>query len=91
MLDIKFIRENPQIVKMAATNKNERIDIDKILELDSKKRKLQFEYDNLRASQNNVSKQIPILKKEKKDVTELLSKMQEISQKVKKPHSAAFS
>ena len=83
MLDIKFIRENPNKVAEAAHHKNTKIDLDKIFELDEKKRKLQFEYDNLRAQQNSVSKQIPILKKEKKDVSELLSQMQEISKKVK--------
>jgi len=83
MLDIKFIRENPQLVAEAAANKNEKVDIEKILELDEKKRKLQFEYDNLRARQNSFSKQIPILKKEKKDVSDLLAQMQEVSKKVK--------
>ncbi|RLC49555.1 MAG: serine--tRNA ligase [Candidatus Cloacimonadota bacterium] len=83
MLDIKFIRENPQLVAEAAANKNEKVDIEKILELDEKKRKLQFEYDNLRARQNSFSKQIPLLKKEKKDVSDLLAQMQEVSKKVK--------
>jgi len=83
MLDIKFIRENPNKVAEAAHHKNAKINLKKIFELDEKKRKLQFEYDNLRARQNSVSKKIPNLKKEKKDVSELLSQMQEISKKVK--------
>ncbi len=83
MLDIKFIRENPDIVKIAINNKNEKSNIDKLLELDELKRTKQFEYDNLRSEQNKVSKQIGKLKKEKKDASEILSQMKEIANKVK--------
>ncbi len=84
MLDIKFIRENVDIVKDAIKNKNEKADLDKILIMDKKKRKLQFNYDNLRAEQNKVSKEIPELKKAKKDTSELISEMGIISKNIKK-------
>ncbi|MDY6915089.1 MAG: serine--tRNA ligase [Candidatus Cloacimonadota bacterium] len=84
MLDIKYIRKNPDTVKEAAQNKNEKVNIDYILELDEKKRKTQFEFDKLRAEQNKVSKQIPVLKKEKKDISGILQRMKEISEQVKK-------
>jgi seryl-tRNA synthetase len=84
MLDIKFIRENVEIVKDAIKNKNEKVDLDKILIMDKKKRKLQFNYDNLRAEQNKVSKEIPELKKAKKDTSELISEMGIISKNIKK-------
>ena len=42
MLDIKFIRENAEIVKEAIKNKNESANIDEILNLDKKKREKQF-------------------------------------------------
>ncbi len=84
MLDIKFIRENVEIVKDAINNKNEKVDLDKILIMDKKKRKLQFNYDNLRAEQNRVSKEIPELKKAKKDTSELISEMGIISKNIKK-------
>ena len=84
MLDIKFIRENVDIVKDAIKNKNEKADLDKILIMDKKKRKLQFNYDNLRAEQNRVSKEIPELKKTKKDTSELISEMGIISKNIKK-------
>ncbi len=83
MLSIKFIRENIDIVKKAIKDKNEKTDINNLLELDKKKRELQFEFDTLRAEQNSVSKKIPELKKEKKDVSEILIKMQNISKKIK--------
>ena len=40
MLDINFIRENPEKVKLACKNKNVNVDVDRILELDKKKREL---------------------------------------------------
>lgn len=83
MLDMRFIRENPDIVKSAVLNKNERADIDQILELDELKRKLQYEFDNMRAEQNRVSKQIPELKKNGEDTTVVLKQMKEISAKIK--------
>ena len=47
MLDIRFIRENPEIVKQAAKNKGVEVDVDKILELDESRRKIQGEIDEL--------------------------------------------
>ncbi len=83
MLDIKFIRENVEIVKKAIENKNGKSNLDKVLRLDEIKRKLQFEYDTSRAEQNRVSKQIPELKKKNEDTSELISEMQKISTKIK--------
>ncbi|HOE91626.1 MAG TPA: serine--tRNA ligase, partial [Candidatus Cloacimonadota bacterium] len=83
MLDLKFIRENVDLVKQSVKNKNEKADIDALINLDEKKRKAQFEFDNLRAEQNRVSKEIALLKKEKKDASELLSEMQSLATKIK--------
>ncbi|HPY97313.1 MAG TPA: serine--tRNA ligase [Candidatus Cloacimonadota bacterium] len=83
MLDLKFIRENIDLVKQSVKNKNEKADIDALINLDEKKRKAQFEFDNLRAEQNRVSKEIALLKKEKKDASELLSEMQSLATKIK--------
>ena len=43
MLDINFIRENPQIVKDAAKNKNIKIDVDELLSLDESIRRVTIE------------------------------------------------
>lgn len=55
MLDIKFIRENSDIVKDAAKKKAMDIDIDRVLELDSEHRKTLQVVESLRAEQNRVS------------------------------------
>lgn len=83
MLDLKLIRDNAEMVKNAVSNKNEKANIDNILSLDEKKRKIQFDFDNFRAEQNRVSKEIANLKKEKKDADPLLKEMQELAQKIK--------
>jgi len=83
MLDMKFIRENPEIVKRAILQKNEKADLNEILELDEFKRKLQYSFDTMRAEQNRVSKMIPELKRNGEDTSEVLKQMKEISDKIK--------
>ena len=56
MIDIKFIREHSELVKQAARNKNVTVDIDAILALDKKRKKLQTEHDTLRAEQRKLGK-----------------------------------
>ena len=62
MIDLKYIRTHPQEVRNAILNKNEKANLDAILELDENRRKLQYEYDQLRSKQHQVS-QIIVLKK----------------------------
>ncbi|MCF7794473.1 MAG: serine--tRNA ligase [Candidatus Cloacimonetes bacterium] len=83
MLDIKFVRENAELVKEAIQKKNEKADVDKILALDEKKRKIQFEFDTKRAEQNKVSKEIPKLKKAGEDITNVLKQMKGLAEIVK--------
>ncbi len=74
MLDMKFLRENPDIVKQNIKNKfqDEKIPmVDEVIELDEKRRTMQQEADDLRNKKNNLSKQIGALMKEgKKDEAE---------------------
>jgi len=56
MLDIKYIRENPDKVKQGCQNKQVNIDIDKLLELDKKRRGLLQEKEALKAKQNKLGK-----------------------------------
>ncbi|MBQ8327914.1 MAG: serine--tRNA ligase [Lachnospiraceae bacterium] len=64
MLDIKFLRENPDIVKQNIKNKFQDSKlplVDEVIELDAKSRKAQQEADALRADRNKLSKQIGAL------------------------------
>lgn len=85
MLDIKIIRENPEKVKAALKTRNADYDeyIDSILEIDEKRRKLSTETDNLKAEQNRVTKQIPIMKKNGENIDAVMAEMKEISEKIK--------
>ena len=61
MLDIKFIRENPEKVKEGCKKKNVEVDIGKILELDKRKRELQQQIESLRARHSDTSTQIGVV------------------------------
>ena len=56
MLDIKYIRENLDEVRKATKNKNREVDLDWLLELDGKRRKLMGEIEKLRGKRNINSK-----------------------------------
>ena len=61
MLDLKFVRENPEAVKQNIRNKFQDAKlplVDEVIELDAKNRAAKSEADNLRASRNKLSKQI---------------------------------
>lgn len=65
MLDIKFIRENPEVVKEEIKKRNMKIDLDVFLSLDKKKREIQQEVEDLRKKQNEANKIISQGKNEK--------------------------
>lgn len=58
MLDIKFIRENSDVVKYAAQKKHIDIDIDRLLEVDEHRRTIMTELEKQKAEQNRVSGEI---------------------------------
>ena len=85
MLDIRLIRENPEKVKAAMKTRNKDMDalVDEILEIDKKVRELTQKADALKAQQNAASKDIPRIKKEGGDISEIMTKMNAIKEEVK--------
>jgi seryl-tRNA synthetase len=78
MLDIKFIRENPEAVKKGAAAKNVVVDIDKVLKLDIAKRELQAQAEKTRALQKELSAAVPrATPEEKKKLLADSSKLKE--------------
>ena len=77
MLDIKKIKENPEAVKAGLRAKEVDCDaiVDRILELDEQRRALIASTESRKAEQNKVSKMIPQLKKEGKDVAPIFAEM----------------
>ncbi len=80
MLDIKKIKENPQAVKDGLRAKEVDCDavVDRILELDEQRRALIADTEARKARQNKVSKEIPQLKKQGKDVAPIFAEMAEL-------------
>ena len=83
MLDIKLIRTQPEKVKAALKRRKMDIDIDKLLALDTEKREILYKVEALKSKQNEVSKQIPVMKKEGKDVAPIFAEMKELSDEIK--------
>lgn len=73
MLDLKYIRSNPDLVREAIRYKNEAADLDALLTLDADWRRLQFDFDQLKAAQNKLSQTIAQKKRSGEDASELLA------------------
>lgn len=83
MLDIKRIRANKEEVIERLNSRFGNYNIDRVLELDEKRREIIFEVENKKARQNEVSKQVPKLKKEGADVSGLFKEMKALSDEIK--------
>ncbi|MGH1366296.1 MAG: serine--tRNA ligase [Calditrichia bacterium] len=83
MIDLKRIRENPEAVKEGIKNKREKGDVDRILELDDKRRALLQNAETLKADRNTFSKEVNTLKREGKNADELIAKTRAIGDKIK--------
>ncbi len=82
MLDPKFIRANPELLKKAIQDKGEKADIDEFLALDEKRRHIIAEVENLKAERNAASMGIARIKKEKGDASEIISRMKAAGEKI---------
>ena len=83
MLDINEIRNNPERIKKALAKRLVDVDFTGFLEWDQKRRTIITESEALKAKKNKVSSEIPVLKKEGRDVSGILAEMKEISEKIK--------
>jgi len=88
MLDLKFIRSEPDLVKEKLKRRGLDTDIiDSILRLDEQRRKILFDVTSLKEERNKVSDEIGRLKKEKKDTQDKILAMREVSTKIKEMDS----
>jgi seryl-tRNA synthetase len=79
MLDIKYIRENTETVKQNCKNRLVKVDVDKLLALDTERRSIETKLDELRAERNRVSKVKP--------TAELIEQMKLVGEEIKKLES----
>ncbi|MFC1538468.1 serine--tRNA ligase [Candidatus Latescibacterota bacterium] len=81
MLDIRYIRENPGLIKEGARKKRMDVDIDRLLEVDEERRKLLQESESLKAEKNQASQEIAKLSGEEKSAA--IAKMKTVSESIK--------
>ena len=86
MLDLKKIRNNQEEIKKALNDRGENFDvsvIDEVIKLDKRRRDILIEVEELKKKRNTDSIKIPMYKKEGKDVTEIMTEMKLLSDKIK--------
>jgi seryl-tRNA synthetase len=83
MLDIQRIRDFPQEVQQAAANKRSPIDVSVTLAIDTKRREIIREVEQLKNLRNTRSMEIAALKKEKKDAAATVEEMRQVSERIK--------
>ena len=83
MLDIKYLRQNIELVRQKMYERGQKIDFDRFIELDAKRRDILQAVETLRNERNSVSKEIGELKKKKADASALIEKMGNVSVKIK--------
>ncbi len=86
MLDIELIRRRPDFVKERLSTRNRELPslVDKVLELDTERRKMLTELEALRAERNKRSREIGLLRREGKDTSHLEAEVKLIKSKIEK-------
>jgi len=79
MLDIKFIRENQDLVKQSLKNRNLKLELDALIKIDDSRRQILLEVEALRAKQNKANDEIAAILKAKQDPKEKIASMKGIS------------
>ena len=84
MLDMKYLRNHFEEVKKVLEHRGEDLtDLGRFEELDVKRRQLIAEAEQLKSKRNEVSQQVAVLKREKKDADSLISEMREVGDRIK--------
>ena len=83
MLDVKFVRENIELVRLMLKNRQSDLDLQPLLELDEERRRILVDVEQKKHRRNVASEEISKLKKEKKDASSLVEEMRELGQEIK--------
>jgi seryl-tRNA synthetase len=82
MLDIKFIRENQELVKKSIKDRGLKLDLAGLIKLDDSRRKTLIELEDLRAKKNKANDEITALLKAKKNAKAKIAPMKTIAEKI---------
>lgn len=83
MLDLRMIRQNPELVRDALRKRGEDAPLEELLSLDERRRTILTDVEKLKAKRNQVSDQVAQLKREKKDAQDLIAEMQVVSKQIR--------
>lgn len=83
MLDVKFLRENIDLVRRKMLERGQELDLGEFVRLDQKRRDILLEVEGLRGERNRVSKEIGKKKAQKQDASEEITRMAEVSNRIK--------
>lgn len=83
MLDIKVLRNEPEKIKEALKKRYNDLDISPAIELDSKRRTILLEVEAKKATQNEITKKIPAMKKAGENTDAIFAEMKELSSEIK--------
>ena len=83
MLDIKMIRENPERVNELLKRRNPELSVDKVLEIDVERRKIQTQADELRAKRKNDSQKIGLMKKNGENTDSIQEEVRKLGEYIK--------
>lgn len=84
MLDIKFVRDNPEKVQEALKNRGNSMSLDGFLELEKERRQILGEVETLKSKRNAVSQQISVMKKNKENADNLVLEMRHVGEEISK-------
>ena len=83
MLDLSFIRDNISLVRQKMQERHASVDLDEFEKLDTERRRLIVETEQLKALRNRTNDEITALKKKKQDASEKIIEMREVSARIK--------
>ena len=83
MLDIRFVRENIDLVRMKLEERGDAVDLDRFVAMDKTRRDILQEVESLRSERNTVSKEIGVRKKNGQDASDIIARMGTVSSRIK--------
>lgn len=84
MLDMGLIRKDPEYVKAQLAKREVEVDFTELLKWDARRKEVIGENEALKAERNRMNKQIPVIKKQGGDLSELMAKTKEMGEQVKR-------
>ena len=82
MLDMKFVRDNLDLIREMLKNRNNALNLDNFSDLEKKRRDILNEVEQLKSQRNSTSKKIGAMKKAGEDTTEISAEMRQVGEKI---------